>query len=225
MEVMWPNASVRRAGERLSTEVADVRRRIRQAAGDTPQPSQGKRSPSAPRLQPVVNSGSRYHLDPAIVDIDLWQLTDALRAAASATDRDTRIAALQHAIDLHTGTLADGVDYDWIDQPREHLRRQGLRARVHLADLLTEDDPHRALRLYQDAGDLDPINEEVARRTMKAMAVAGDTDGIRARLDQLRAALDTIDEEPSAETIDMVNQLQRDIVRRDRPAIPRHGNL
>ncbi|GAA0479906.1 hypothetical protein Aca07nite_87630 [Actinoplanes capillaceus] len=221
MEVMWPNASVRRASERLSTEVADVRRRIRQAAGDNPQPSQGKRSTSAPRLQPVVNSGSRYHFDPAIVDIDLWQLTDALRAAAATTDRATRLAALQHAIDLDTGTLADGIDYDWIDQPREHLRRQCLRARVHLADLLMEDDPKRALHLYQDACDLDPLNEEVARRTMKAMAAVGDTDGIRTRLDQLRAALDTIDEELAAETIDLVKQLQRDTVNRGRPAMPR----
>jgi hypothetical protein len=61
-EAFWPTATVRRGGERLSTEVGALRRRIRQAAGDKD-------------IQPVVNPGSRYHLDPNLVDIDVWRLS------------------------------------------------------------------------------------------------------------------------------------------------------
>jgi hypothetical protein len=46
---------------------------------------------------------------------------------------------------------------------------------------------------------------------LKALAGIGDADAIRAQLHQLRIALDEIDEEPSAETIALAAQLQRDL--------------
>ena len=53
----------------------------------------------------------------------------------------------------------------------------------------------------QDAAELDPLNEDVARAVMRSLAAIGDYAGIRAHLQRLRAALNQIDEEPSAETI------------------------
>jgi DNA-binding SARP family transcriptional activator len=196
MEAFWPTATVRRAGERLSTEVANLRGRIRQAAGDD-------------KTEPVINTGGRYVLNNDVVDIDLWRMSDALRRAGAANDPAARIAALREAVDVHTGGLADGHDYDWIEQPREQIRRHGVRARLHLANLLADHDPTQAATLAQAAADLDPYNEAAARHAMKTLARIGDAAGIRTRLQRLREALDEIDEEPSGETIALAAQLQR----------------
>jgi two-component SAPR family response regulator len=109
----------------------------------------------------------------------------------------------------HTGVLADGYDYDWIDQPREQLRRNGSRARLHLAELLGPTDRHAAVQLTQEAVAIDPLSEDVSRRAMRALAAIGDLEGVRAQLDRLRTALDEIDEEPTADTLALAAQLQR----------------
>jgi DNA-binding SARP family transcriptional activator len=202
MEAFWPTATVRRAGERLSTEVGNLRGRIKHAAGVT-KDDKG--------FQPVVNTGSRYHLNPDAVDIDVWRLIDLLRRVGTITDSTAKATLLRQAVDAYTGTLADGHDYDWIDQPREQLRRYGIRARLDLAALLGDTEPATAADLVHAAAQLDPINEDLARQAMRAMARVGDAAAVRAVLQQLRAALDDIDEEPSAETIAVAAQLQRDI--------------
>jgi DNA-binding SARP family transcriptional activator len=201
MEVIWPNATLRRASERLQTEVGDLRARIRQAAGDD-------------QIQPVINTGGRYHLNPDLLDIDVWRLVDALRQAGAATDPTIRITALQQAVDADTGDLSAGFDYDWIDRPREQLRRQGFRARLHLADLLAGTDPRQAADLAKAAATLEPYNEEVARQAMRVLARAGDAAGVRAQLQRLRDALTETDVEPSGETIALAAQLQREITGR-----------
>lgn len=187
MEALWPDATVRRAQERLSTEVANLRRCIRTAADNA-------------GVQPVINTGGRYHLNPELLDIDTWTLDDALRAAAATPDPDARAYTLRRAVDVHTGVLADGHDYDWIDPHREHLRRHGIRARIHLAEAVADADPEQAAALTGAAADLDPAKEDLARRHMRALEQVGDAGGIQRRLHTLTQALDDIDEEPSAET-------------------------
>ncbi|MET8149108.1 BTAD domain-containing putative transcriptional regulator [Actinoplanes sp. NPDC049668] len=194
MEALWPTATMRRAAQRLSTETADLRRRIRQAAGDT-------------TIQPVVNTGGRYHLNPTLLDIDVWRLNDTLRRARTA-DPDDRTELLRQAIDVHTGTLAQGYDYEWIEPAREHFRRCGIRSRLELADLLAPHDQAAATSLLHAAAALDPTNEDLARRVMRACAQTGDRTGIRAVLQQLQEALHGIDEEPSEETLALAAQLQ-----------------
>ena len=205
MEAFWPTATMRRASERLSTEVSDLRGRIRQAAAD-------------PKSQPVINTGGRYHLNPELLDIDVWRFTDALRRATTSTDPNTKTRALREAIDAHTGTLADGWDYDWIEPSREQMRRHAITARLHLAELHAGSDARAAADLTREAADLDPYNEDLARKAMKAHARICDADAIRAQLHQLRIALDEIDEEPSAETIALAAQLQRDLHHRTPPS-------
>jgi DNA-binding SARP family transcriptional activator len=202
MEAIWPTAAVRRAGQRLSTEVANLRGRIRQAAGATGHDK---------GFQPVVNTGSRYHLNPDLLDIDVWHLVDLRRRAGATTDPAARATLLREAVDASTGTLAEGYAYDWIAQPREQLRRHSIRATLDLATLLGDAEPATAADLLRAASQLDPINEDLARRTMRALARIGDAAAVRTVLQQLRTALDDIDEEPSAETIALAAQLQRDI--------------
>lgn len=196
MEAFWPTATLRRAAQRLSTEVGNLRRTIRQAAGDD-------------TIQPVVNTGGRYHLAADLLDLDVWRIVDALRQARDDDDPARRVAALQRAVDAHAGTLAEGHDYDWIEPYREQVRRHGILARVRLSELIA-DDPRRAAELAHAATELDPYSDDLARRAMHTHARLGDATAIRARLQRLRDALTEIDEEPAAETIACAAQLQRE---------------
>ena len=196
MEALWSEASLRRASERLSTEVGNLRRCIRQSIGND-------------NIQPVVNTGGRYHLDPALMDVDAWAFYDSLRQATTASDPAERFVALQAAVNAHTGPLAEGRQYHWLEPVREQLRRNGIRARLHLADLVSAAQPGRAADLTKEAADLDPANEELARLAMGAHARIGDIAAVTARLRHLRAALREIDEEPSPETLTLAAQLQR----------------
>lgn len=130
-----------------------------------------------------------------------------MRDAAAAKDPARRQAALRRAVELHTGILADGCDFDWLQTPREHARRQGLRARVHLAELLAADLPEQSAALLQEAADIDPLAENIAQRAMRAHAATGNTTAVRALFEKLTAALDAIDEEPSAETVQLLREL------------------
>jgi hypothetical protein len=57
MSALWPDAQVRQATDRLFTEVGNLRRTIRIAAGTSD-------------IDPVVRTSRRYRLDPAVVDVD-----------------------------------------------------------------------------------------------------------------------------------------------------------
>jgi DNA-binding SARP family transcriptional activator len=188
MEVLWPDATVRRAQERLSTEVANLRRCIRKAADD-------------PSVQGVINTGGRYHLNADLLDTDIWTLDHALHQAASTQDPDVRADVLRHAVATHTGVLADGQDYDWIEPHREHLRRHGIRARIHLAQAVADTDAEQAAALTEAAADLDPTSEDLARRHIHALKRVGDAAAIRRRVQVLTQALAEIDEEPSPDMI------------------------
>jgi DNA-binding SARP family transcriptional activator len=204
MEALWPDASVRRAAERLSTEVGNLRRCIRQAAQNQD-------------VQPVVNTGGRYHLNPDVVDVDVWRLHDALRQATTATDPAQRVQALQAGVSIYTGSMADRHDYHWLEPVREQLRRNVIRAHLHLADLVSAENPRHAADLTAAAARLDLASEELAQLAMEASSRIGHTGAVAAQLRQLRSALRDIDEEPSSETLTLAAQLQTHDPRRSDP--------
>jgi DNA-binding SARP family transcriptional activator len=207
-EAFWPDATNRRAGERLQTEAGDLRARIRDAywaANPHLDPGEDKRPP----IDSVVNTGGRYHLNPDIVDVDWWTVQDAL--AAATTDTAHRAQHLHRAVDAYGGLLADGCSYDWLPDVAEHVRRQGIIAYTQLAQLLVDTDPGEAARLLDQATALDPINEELARAAMRTHARVHNADAVRAQLHRIRAALDEIDAEPDEATTTLAAELLRQI--------------
>jgi DNA-binding SARP family transcriptional activator len=161
-----------------------------------------------PPIEPVVNTGGHYHLDPAIVRIDWWTILDEYAAVAAASDDPTRLAHLQAAIGHVHGGLADG--YEWIDTDREHVRRRIIKIYAQAAVLLADTDPHQA-RVYSDlACELDPLSDELARRAMQAAARVGDVDAIRLRLARLRRELDDAGIELDPDTEQLAASLLRD---------------
>src|SRR5207302_10850082 len=83
------------------------------------------------QVQPVINTGGRYHLNPDLVDVDWWTVQDAL--AAATTDAAHRVEHLRRAVEALGGPLADGCAYDWLPDVTEHVRRQGVIAYTQLA--------------------------------------------------------------------------------------------
>ncbi|AEV84403.1 Otogelin [Actinoplanes sp. SE50] len=184
MEGIWPDVTVARATDRLSTCVANLRNIIRSGVRGGLPPHDGN------RLEPVINTGGRYHLNPDLVDVDWWQILDAHTAAATATDDSTRLDHLREAVTVAGGRApAADTAYEWIDTDREQARRLLIRLHLQTARLVADDNPQAARTLYETACDYDPMSEELARHAMQAAARLHDADGIRHRREQLHQAL------------------------------------
>jgi DNA-binding SARP family transcriptional activator len=195
-EALYPDATRDRARQRLSTDVANLRGRIRHALGADP-----------PSGDPVINTGGRYHLNPDLIDIDWWHVQDAAARARTSTDTAEQLSALHQALTHFHGPLAGSHDYDWATRAQDHTRKIAINVHTRIAALIAGTDPHRAAHLLETACDLDPYNEDTAQLALHAHARLGDTDAIRTRLRRLRAALDELEETPDEATETLVKHL------------------
>ena len=205
MEALFPDATLRRASERLSTAVADLRKHIRRAAATPADTTETLRQ----RLEPIPNTGGRYHLDPAVVTVDWWTILDRYEAVAATTDTDRQLANLTAAIQATSGALAEGVEYDWVDTDREVVRRHRIKLHVHAAALLAETDAYQSWTMLEQACQIDPLSDELARAAIRAAAALGDTHAIRHRLETLREALDAHGLEHRDDTETLARELLR----------------
>jgi len=214
MEAIWGDATPRRAGERLSTCVGNLRSVIRSVALPTTMTEDSERKANGrkrPPIEPVVNTGSHYHLDPAVVQVDWWSVVDEYTKVASATEDPARLHHLQAAIAHIYGGLADNQDYEWIDTDREHARRRIIKIYAQAAALLADTDPHQARVCSDLACDLDPLSDELARLAIHAAARVGDADAIRQRLATLRLELDEAGIELDPDTEQLAVSLLRNL--------------
>ncbi|MET9629055.1 BTAD domain-containing putative transcriptional regulator [Lentzea sp. NPDC006480] len=156
----------------------------------------------------VLNSDGRYQLNSELVEVDFWALQQLLRHAGGMAGAN-RTACLQRAVDLYEGDLAEDVLSPWIEPFRESARRDVLDALSALINEQGEADPARVLVLLERARALDPYNEGVYRQIMSTQAQLGHLDAVPRTLALLTATLGEIDEEPSAETRDIAELLQR----------------
>jgi DNA-binding SARP family transcriptional activator len=210
MEALWPDVTVSRAADRLSTCVANLRTTIRTIARAT--------TGDDGKIEPVINTGGHYHLNPDLIQVDWWTVQDAATEAAAATDDAARLTHLHMAVAAaHPTGLADGSDYDWIDTDREHVRRRLLTIYSHTASLLADTDPDTSRELHDTACTLDPLSEPLARAAMQAAARLGDAEGIRHRRTLLRTALDDADIDIDAATEHLAHTLLNDL-RSDQPS-------
>ena len=188
-EALYPDATIHRATQRLATDVANLRNRIRHILG-----------PAGDRADPVINTGGRYHLNPDLVDVDWWTVHDLATSAKHSEDRDERMRFLREAIEAYHGVLADGAPYEWLSSHQERSRRLGVALHVALAKELADTDPAEAAQHWDAASSLDPHHEDLAVAAIRAHARNHDPDAIRATMRRLRRALDEIDEQPDENT-------------------------
>ncbi|WP_167493008.1 LysM peptidoglycan-binding domain-containing protein [Micromonospora ureilytica] len=207
MEAIWPDVTVSRASERLSTCAANLRTTIRSIAQTGTGPND-----DTPKIEPVINTGGRYHLDPHLLDVDWWTVQDSYARVATAADDADRLAHLHAAIAAARGGLADGSDYEWIDTDREHTRRHLVKIYAQAAGLHLGSDPAAALAVYDTARALDPLSDELTRRAMRTAARLGDAVGVRERLVTLRRNLGDAGIDIDPDTEDLATSLLQNLI-------------
>jgi DNA-binding SARP family transcriptional activator len=212
-KALYPEATPDRARQRLSTDLANLRNRLRHAHPTTGNSnSNGTGTGTGDKLaDPVINTGGHYHLNPDIVDVDWWHVQDAVTRTKQATTPHEQSAALTDALAWHHGPLADNLPYDWMSHASHHVRRTGSWIHARLAILLADSDPHRAAALLETACTQDPYDEELARLALQAHARTGNTTAVKTRMSRLRGALDELDEAPDERTEALAKRLLTDL--------------
>jgi DNA-binding SARP family transcriptional activator len=207
---IWPDARSDRPFNALHASMSQLRRALTAAIGGA-------------GGDVVIHRSGTYHLNPQLVSVDLWQLRDALHAAArDPDDGRRRLAALRRVADLYTGDLADGLTADWVAPPREALRREVLDALTALGQATGHDDPERALALLEQIRVLDRYNEAVYRDIIRLHASLRRHAAIPRTLALLTTTLAEIGQQPSRETTALVEFLQRQ--GQSRPGSQRRGH-
>jgi two-component SAPR family response regulator len=151
----------------------------------------------------------RYRLDPHLVEVDYWRLSDAITAQRAAGNDSERIAAYQRIVDCYGGCLAEGLDAEWIEASREATRRDALDAVAALARALVDSDPQRTLDLLETARTFDPHNELLYRDIMRLQERLGHLDAIPRTLALLTTRLAEIYEAPTTHAVGLATRLQQ----------------
>jgi len=184
---LWPESSPRYAASQRHLAMRKAREMLRTSTGLT-------------AAMFIILASERYRLDPALIEVDLWQFDAALgRAQDAASDQD-QLAALRQAISLYQGPLADGAAYEWAERHAEPTRRRAVDALARIAGLLQQVDPEQALATLETALTHDPYNEALYQKIMRIQARLGRPDSARRTLALLESRLAVLGLTAAAET-------------------------
>jgi DNA-binding SARP family transcriptional activator len=184
---IWPDASRDRPYNSFHATLSQLRRALRTAAHDD-------------QVDLTVHSDGRYALDHGQVDVDLWQLRDALAEARRSTGEQGGTAVINQVLALYRGDLGADVTTEWLEAPREALRRDVLDIVSARAHAVRKNDPAQALVLLEHARHLDPYNEALYRAIGRVQARLGQWEAIPRTHDLLTTTLAEIGEQLSPET-------------------------
>lgn len=131
--------------------------------------------------------GQRLTLHPSAV-VDLWRFHELLDRAEQA-DRDGHpreaLPLLAEAIAEWRGELAAGLDHEWLELERIHVRSRYVRASCRAAELLVAiGQPERAITAARPALDADPYHERSYRALADAYRAIDDHTSARAILER-----------------------------------------
>lgn len=197
IEALWPDAPPVRGHQRLWTVLGNLRSTVRAGLG-------------RPEVDLLVREGDSYRFEPGLVGCDLWHFQSALteaQRAGSTGDLAAETTALQAAAETYRGELLPGLDYLWVETPREELHRRALNAFTRLAHLHRQaGNPPAAAEALEQAIQVSPTTEELYRRLMRIQAP--DRDAIKRTYQRLQATLAAeLDAEPDPETQQLLAEL------------------
>lgn len=191
---LWPNAPGDRPYNSFHATMSQMRRALRVATdgviGDV-----------------VVTDDGRYSLDRSMVAVDLWDVRKFLNDAKSASSASAQRNSLLYATELYGGDLAEDLSGEWIEAPREAIRRSILDACSRLVRALGPDDLDQALDVLERARELDPFNEAIYRDIMRVQARLRRFDGIPRTMAVMSRSLQTIGEHPGRMTTELAEAL------------------
>lgn len=193
---LWQDNPPQRPTNALNTALSRLRRSVTQATGGA--------------VSDLITIGeSRYQLDSRLADVDYWHFSGAVAARRAAGSEGERITAYERIVAGYRGCLAEGLDTEWIDAPREATRRDALDAVAALARALVDTDPQRTLDLLETARAFDPHNELLYRDIMRLQQRLGHLDAIGRTMTLLTTRLAEIDERPTAQALELAARLQQ----------------
>ncbi|MGH3782080.1 MAG: BTAD domain-containing putative transcriptional regulator [Pseudonocardiaceae bacterium] len=196
LATLWQDNAPQRPTNALNTALSRLRRAVGQATDGA--------------ISDLITIGeSRYHLDPRVVTVDYWRLADAVATRRAAGSEAERISAYQRIVAGYHGCLAEGLDTEWIEAPRESIRRDALDAVAALARALIDADPQKTLDLLETARAFDPHNELLYRDILRLQQRLGHLDAIPRTIALLTTRLAEIDETPTAQTLELATRLQQ----------------
>lgn len=188
---LWPELDETLAGYRFHAALKDLRAALREASG------LGEKEATF-----IERAGKTYRIAAQHIDVDLWTFHRALADARTATDEQTKTAALEAVAGLCRGRLGQGLRYDWLDQDhRWPLTVASVKALLQLGALHERTGHHeRALEIYDQATTLDPDMESATRSAIRLLLHLGRTDEARLRATHLKSRLDALGVRCSPET-------------------------
>ena len=187
VEALWPEADPRRGSEWFWTALGNLRTKLRQATGQK-------------ELKVIDRDGDLYRIED-VFDVDLWSLQHALREGAQSRDDAVRQAALDRAVADYDGELLVGLDWFWLETPREDLRQRMVDVLVWLGDRRwASGDARAAWAALQRALEVDPFAEQIYRRIMRLQGKLSRPDDADVTYRRLLAKLQEVDLVPTPET-------------------------
>ncbi|MDT0263773.1 BTAD domain-containing putative transcriptional regulator [Jatrophihabitans lederbergiae] len=199
-DTLWPDAPPERPHNNLTTSLSRLRTGLGKA-------TRGQVS------EVVLAVGDQLRLDPAVIRVDYRDFTDADTARRDAATDAARAEAWRHMITTYRGELADGLSAEWLETPREAIRRDAIDAASRLARAVVATDPQQTLDLLETARARDPYNEQLYRDIMRVQRRLGQVDAIERTLALLATRLGELDESPSRETVELASALRRPATR------------
>jgi DNA-binding SARP family transcriptional activator len=152
------------------------------------------------RLQPdqsaaesfIVTRSGGYFLDTTRAQLDLADLRRHTRRLDAHPPNDPERLRLQQAIlDLAADLpFAEDAGAEWTRTARNDVRTATLSALLQLSEAACATDPGRALRLAQEAVELDPYVEQAYRAAMNASVALGRPDEALRWYERCRQVLD-----------------------------------
>src|SRR2546426_8208373 len=155
----------------------------------------------------IVATGRELRLNPELVQVDVWEFEQAIRASQWTV-----------AVGHYKGPLLDGFHFadsheldSWIESNRARLRLEYQKALEFLANLAAEAGDHsQAVMWLRRLGNSDPLSAGATKKVMLALAAAGDRAGAvqyaRVYQELVRQELEM---EPDAEIEDLAAALSR----------------
>src|SRR3989442_7008727 len=184
---LWPESSSARAQHALDQAVYAIRHAL---GSDV-----------------IVATGRELRLNPELVQVDVWEFEQAIRASQWTV-----------AVGHYKGPLLDGFHFaysheldSWIESNRARLRLEYQKALEFLANLAAEAGDHsQAVMWLRRLANSDPLSAGATKKLMLALAAAGDRAGAvqYARIYQ-ELVRQELEMEPDAEIEDLAAALSR----------------
>lgn len=193
IENFWPETSVEDARHNLSMHVTYIRKAL--------SPNAGKRDEGFIQGRPEI-----YRLCLRPIDtLDWFEFQSTIKQAEESWkkgERDDAISTYKSAIQLYTGNFLEEEIYaEWVQEPREKLKRQYLLALERTGSYhQSRSELREAVEFYHAYLQVQPLHEKILQATFRCLTAIGDKAGLKKEYEQYLSVMrrDFAEETPSS---------------------------